>query len=72
MKVIEDIKKETINKVVENVVVKESSFYTDGSNSYVEISDFVSNHQSEVIPPRRLERSCLGFILLLVMQKDNY
>jgi len=54
MKVIEDLKKETINKVVEDLVVKESSIDTDGSNSYVELSDFVIQHHSEVIPPKKV------------------
>lgn len=54
MKVIEDLKKETINKVVEDLVDKESSIDTDDSNSYVELSDFVSHHQSEVIPPKKV------------------
>lgn len=36
------------------MVVKESSIDTDGSNSYVELSDFVSQHHFEVIPPMKV------------------
>jgi hypothetical protein len=54
MKIIEDLKKETINNVVEKLVAKESSVDTDGSTSYVEISDYVSEHHTEVIPPKKV------------------
>jgi len=50
MQIIEDLEKETINQVVENLVSKESSIDTDGSTSYVELSDYVNEHHSEVIP----------------------
>lgn len=54
MQIIEDLKKEKINEVVENLASRESSIDTDGSTSYVEISDYVNEHHSEVIPKRKV------------------
>jgi len=50
MKVIKDLKKRTINQVVADLVSKESSIDTDSSTSYVELSDYVEKHHSQVIP----------------------
>jgi len=54
MKVIEDLKKGTINQVVEDLVSEKSSIITDGSTSYVELSDYVENHESQVIPKEKV------------------
>ncbi len=54
MKVIEDLKKETINNVVQNSMSPASVLDTDGSNSYVDLKDFVQSHQSKVIPKERI------------------
>lgn len=54
MQIIEDLKKETINEVVENLSSIESSIDTDGSTSYLEISDYVKEHHSEVIPKQKI------------------
>jgi len=54
MKVIEDLKSETINSVVKDLVSNESSIDTDGSTSYVDLSDYVRKHHSEVIPKEKV------------------
>ena len=54
MKVIENLESETINRVVNDLVSKESSIDTDGSTSYVELSDYVEEHHSEVIPKEKV------------------
>jgi hypothetical protein len=41
MKVMDDLRKETINQVVENVVSKQNHLYTDDSTSYVDLHGFV-------------------------------
>ncbi len=50
MKVIEDLKSETIDDNVKKYVSKESKIYSDSSTSYVHLKDLVSEHHSEVIP----------------------
>ena len=50
MKVIEDLKKESITPLVKSLVNSNSSIDTDGSNSYVALSNFVEHHNAEVIP----------------------
>lgn len=50
MKVIEDLKAESIDRVVQNAVSEKSSLHTDDSTSYVNLHGFVESHQSEVIP----------------------
>ena len=54
MQVIEDLKKETISQVVSDLVSKESSIDSDGSTSYVELSDYVKEHHSQVIPKEKV------------------
>jgi len=54
MKVIEDLKKETINQVVADLVSKESSIDTDSSTSYVELSDYVEKHHGQVIQKEKV------------------
>ena len=50
MKVIDDLQKETINKVVQNAVSKNSQLQTDDYTSYVDLHGFVESHHKEVIP----------------------
>src|SRR5690606_32896505 len=50
MKVIDDLKAETIDRVVQNSVSIESGLNTDDSTSYVNLHGFVASHHSEVIP----------------------
>lgn len=54
MKVIEDLKAETITPIVKSLVNSKSSIDTDGSNSYVELSKFVEHHHAEVIPKEKI------------------
>tara|TARA_R110002096_G_C14611280_1_gene723425 strand:+ start:927 stop:1862 length:936 start_codon:yes stop_codon:yes gene_type:complete len=54
MKVIDDLKKETINKVVQNTLSKDAHLHTDDSTSYVDLQGFVASHQSEVIPKEKI------------------
>jgi len=50
MKVIEDLKKETINEAVQQSLSKESDVITEDSTSYVDLKGFVNSHHPEVIP----------------------
>jgi hypothetical protein len=54
MKVIEDLRKETINEVVQKSLSSESELHTGGSTSYVDLKDFVKEHHSEVIPKEKI------------------
>jgi hypothetical protein len=54
MKVIEDLKKDTITPLVESMISNNSELDTDGSNSYVDLADYVSSHSSEVIPKEKI------------------
>jgi len=54
MKVIEDLKKESIMPLVKSLVNKNSSIDTDGSNSYVDLGNFVEHHHAEVIPKNKV------------------
>lgn len=54
MQIIEDLKKGTINQIVKDLVSEKSSLDTDGSTSYVELSDYVNEHHSEVISKEKV------------------
>jgi hypothetical protein len=50
MTVIDDLKKETINKAVEKLAGDVRQIDTDDSTSYVDLKDFVPEHNPQVIP----------------------
>ena len=54
MKVIDDLRKETINSVVQGSLSGQSKLYTDDSTSYVDLKDYVNSHHSEVIPKEKV------------------
>lgn len=54
MKVIEDLRSETINKVVNNSLSKESEVDSDASTSYVDLKGFVKHHQGKVISKEKV------------------
>lgn len=54
MKVIDDLRSETINRVVNQSIAKDSELQTDDSTSYVDLSNFVKGHHKEVIPKEKL------------------
>lgn len=54
LKVIDDLKKQTINKAVQGTITKDSHLYTDDSTSYVDLHGFVESHQKEVIPKEKI------------------
>ncbi len=55
MKVIEDLRKETINKVVQSSVnLRETSIVSDDSTSYVDLKGFVKHHEREVIHKEKI------------------
>ena len=54
MKVIDDLKKETINKAVKELASGVQEVDTDHSTSYVELKDFVPRHNSQVIPKEKV------------------
>lgn len=49
MVIVEDLKKETINKEVETKIDKDSTVRTDGSNSFVDLKTKVSSHEFEIL-----------------------
>ncbi len=54
MKVIEDLKKGTINNVVKELASEATEADTDDSNSYVELKDYIPRHNSQVIPKEKV------------------
>ncbi len=50
MKVIEDLKSETINEMVKNSANNTTEVDTDDSTSYVDLKDYIPKHNSQVIP----------------------
>lgn len=55
MKVIDDLRKETINSVVQESLSDQSRLYTDDSTSYMDLWSYVQPHHSEVIPKNKVE-----------------
>jgi len=53
MKVIENLKKDTITPLVQSLVESNSTLDTDSSNSYVDLKNFVYRHNAEVIPKEK-------------------
>jgi len=54
MKVIDDLKKETINEQVQKLASSVTEIDSDNSNSYVELKDFVPKHNAQVIPKEKV------------------
>jgi hypothetical protein len=54
MKVIEDLRKETINGHVERLAPKATEIDTDDSASYVDLKEFVPKHNAQVIPKKKV------------------
>jgi predicted RNA-binding Zn-ribbon protein involved in translation (DUF1610 family) len=54
MKVIDNLKKETINEQVRKLACNVSEIESDDSTSYVELKDFVSKHNAQVIPKEKI------------------
>jgi predicted RNA-binding Zn-ribbon protein involved in translation (DUF1610 family) len=54
MRVIEDLKSETINEQVQKLAAKVTEIDTDDSTSYVDLKDFVPKHNAEVIPKEKV------------------
>lgn len=54
MKVIDDLKKETINEVVSTLATDVDQIDTDDSTSYVDLKNFVPRHNSQVIPKEKV------------------
>lgn len=54
MVVIDDLKAETIDKVVKKSVVKNSELETDNSTSYTNIKEYVAKHNAQVISPKEV------------------
>jgi len=54
MKVIEDLKKETINEHVKQLASNVTEIDTDDSTSYVDLKDFVPKHNAQVIPKEKI------------------
>jgi hypothetical protein len=55
MKVIDNLKKETINEQVQKLASNVSEIDTDDSTSYVELKDFVPKHNAQVIPKEKVD-----------------
>ena len=56
MRVIPNLRADTIDEVVMDSMEEESTLVTDGSTSYVHFIDMVEVHHSQVIPPREVGR----------------
>lgn len=54
MKVIEDLKSGTINKLVKGLASGTTEVDTDDSTSYVDLKDFVPKHNSQVVPKNKV------------------
>ena len=54
MKVIDDLKKETINEHVKQLAANATEIDTDHSSSYVDLKNFVPKHNSQVIPKEKV------------------
>jgi hypothetical protein len=54
MKVIDNLKTETINEQVQKLAGKATQIDTDGSTSYVDLKDFVPRHHAQVIPKEKV------------------
>jgi len=54
MKVIEDLKSETINALVEELANEASQVDTDDSTSYVNLKKYIPIHNSQVIPKEKV------------------
>ena len=54
MRVIEDLRKETINGHVEQLTSKATEIDTDDSTSYVDLKEFVPRHNAQVIPKEKV------------------
>ena len=53
MKVIDDLKSETINEQVKTLAADTTEIDTDDSTSYVDLKDFVPKHNPQVIPKEK-------------------
>jgi hypothetical protein len=67
MKVIDGLQKSTINEHVKNLAADTTKIDTEGSNSYVDLKDFVPKHNSQVIPTEKMVIYCRGYISLSAM-----
>ncbi len=56
MKVIEDLKSETIDAVVSKNISKEAHLTTDNSTSYSDLRDLVEKHEAKVIPTKEINK----------------
>ena len=54
MKVIDDLKRETINEAVHELASKATEIDTDDSTSYVDLKDYVPRHNSTVIQKEKV------------------
>ena len=54
MRVIDDLKKETINKNVKELASDAIEIDTDDSTSYVDLKDYVPKHNAQVIPKEKI------------------
>ena len=54
MKVIEDLKSETINELVDSLANEVSQVDTDDSTSYVDLKKYIPIHNSQVIPKEKV------------------
>lgn len=54
MKVIDDLKKETINNAVKELASNVVEIDTDSSTSYTDLKNFVPRHNSQVIPKEKV------------------
>lgn len=54
MRVIDDLKSETINKVVKELAADATAVDTDDSSSYVTLKEYIPTHHAQVIPKEKI------------------
>ena len=53
MKVMQDLKAETIDKTVQAHISAEATVKTDGFKSYTHLKEIVAHHQQHIVPPKK-------------------
>jgi uncharacterized membrane-anchored protein YhcB (DUF1043 family) len=71
MKVINDLKADTITKNVKEHVESTADLTTDDSTSYTKLKEHVHSHTASVIPHEELPTCCLGYTPRSAMPNDS-
>jgi predicted RNA-binding Zn-ribbon protein involved in translation (DUF1610 family) len=72
MKVIDNLKSETINEQVKMLASNVTAIDTDDSSSYVDLKDFVPKHNAQVIPKEKVGEILPWVHIAISNSKDKY